>query len=185
MWLYTSSDLKMLIMISKSNHQPQILKGLCHTSYLSQKPREFSCKFFLAGVNFYRFNAKKWQFTVYFAVIMQKLAIYCVFCRNNAKNWQFSVYFVVIYAFFGVNFILQKFCLCKKNDKYEVWICIKLPEVIFECFALLYIGPLMGIRQPCMWAGSWARAGSDSLGTSTGVRLHRRKNRLIITWCCG
>jgi len=23
-------------------------------------------------------------------------------------------------AFFGVNFILQKFCLCKKNDKYEV-----------------------------------------------------------------
>ena len=27
---------------------------------------------------------------------------------------------IVIYAFFGVNFILQKFCLCKKNDKYEV-----------------------------------------------------------------
>ena len=24
------------------------------------------------------------------------------------------MYFVVIYAFFGVNFILQKFCLCKK-----------------------------------------------------------------------
>ena len=24
-------------------------------------------------------------------------------------------------AFFGVNFILQKFCLCKKNDKYKVW----------------------------------------------------------------
>ena len=23
--------------------------------------------------------------------------------------------------FFGVNFILQKFCLCKKNDKYQVW----------------------------------------------------------------
>ena len=23
--------------------------------------------------------------------------------------------------YFGVNFILQKFCLCKKNDKYEVW----------------------------------------------------------------
>ena len=26
----------------------------------------------------------------------------------------------VIYAFFGVNFILRKFCLCKRNDKYEV-----------------------------------------------------------------
>ena len=24
-------------------------------------------------------------------------------------------------AFFGVNFILQKFCPCKKNDKYQVW----------------------------------------------------------------
>ena len=24
-------------------------------------------------------------------------------------------------AFFGVNFILQKFCQCKKNDKYQVW----------------------------------------------------------------
>ena len=30
------------------------------------------------------------------------------------------MYFVVIYAFFGENFILQEFCLCKKNDKYEV-----------------------------------------------------------------
>ena len=27
----------------------------------------------LAGVNFYRFNAKNWQFTVYFAVITQKI----------------------------------------------------------------------------------------------------------------
>ena len=25
-------------------------------------------------------------------------------------------------AFFGVNFILQKFCPCKKNDKYKVWL---------------------------------------------------------------
>ena len=32
-----------------------------------------SCKFFLAGVNFYRLNAKNWQFTVYFAVITQKI----------------------------------------------------------------------------------------------------------------
>ena len=28
-----------------------------------------SVLFFLAGANFYRFNAKNWQFTVYFAVI--------------------------------------------------------------------------------------------------------------------
>ena len=35
-----------------------------HTSYLSRAPRACSCKFFLAGVNFYRFNAKNWLFTV-------------------------------------------------------------------------------------------------------------------------
>ena len=43
-----------------------------HTWYLSRTPRIYSCKFFLAGVNFYRFYAKNWQFNVYFAVIMQK-----------------------------------------------------------------------------------------------------------------
>ena len=44
-----------------------------HTWYLLRKPREYPCKFFLASVNFYRFNAKNWQFTVYFAVITQKI----------------------------------------------------------------------------------------------------------------
>ena len=31
-------------------------------SNLSRKPREYPCKFFLAGVNFYTFNAKNWHF---------------------------------------------------------------------------------------------------------------------------
>ena len=44
-----------------------------HTWYLSRTPRIYLCKFFLAGVNFHRFNAKNWQFTVYFAVITQKI----------------------------------------------------------------------------------------------------------------
>ena len=35
-----------------------------HTWYLSRTPRVYSCKFFLANVNFYRFNAKNWQLTV-------------------------------------------------------------------------------------------------------------------------
>ena len=35
-----------------------------HTWYLLREPQEYPCKFFLAGVNFYRFNAKNWQFTV-------------------------------------------------------------------------------------------------------------------------
>ena len=44
-----------------------------HTWYLSRAPRACSCKIFLAGVIFYIFNAKNWQFTVYFAVITQKI----------------------------------------------------------------------------------------------------------------
>ena len=36
-------------------------------------------------------------------------------------------------AFFGVNFIFQKFCQCKKNDKYEV--CVKQPPFSFSCDA--------------------------------------------------
>ena len=35
-----------------------------HTSYLSREPRVYPCKFFLAGVNFYRYNAKNWKFIV-------------------------------------------------------------------------------------------------------------------------
>ena len=52
-----------------------------HTWYWSRAPRACSCKFFLAGVNFYRFNAKNWRklafFSANFGVNWQKLA----------KNW--------------------------------------------------------------------------------------------------
>ena len=74
---------------------PRAMPGCLHTSYLSREPREFSCKFLLAGVNFYRFNA---------------------------KNWQFTLYFVLIYAFFQCKFYSPKFCQCKKNDKYQAWL---------------------------------------------------------------
>ena len=79
-----------------------LLFAMEHTWYLSRSPRTCSCKFFLAGVNFYRFNAKNWQFTVYFAVIMQ-------------KNWQFSVYFVVIYAFIRCKFYFPKILFVQKK----------------------------------------------------------------------
>ena len=59
-----------------------------HTFYLSQTPQTVSVQKKLPGVNFYRFNAKNWQFTVYFAVITQKIGI---FDRFNAKNWRFLV----------------------------------------------------------------------------------------------
>ena len=55
-----------------------------HTSYLSQTPQTCLRKKKLPGVNFYRFNA---------------------------KNSQFSVYFVVIYAFFRCKFYSPKILL--------------------------------------------------------------------------
>ena len=56
-----------------------------HTSYLSRTPRIYSCNFFLAGVNFYRFNAKNWHFR---QILCEKVLF---FYRFNAKNWRFSV----------------------------------------------------------------------------------------------
>ena len=58
---------------------------LLHTWYLSRTPRICSCKFFLVGVNFYRFNAKNWHFR---QILREKVAF---FYRFNAKNWRFSV----------------------------------------------------------------------------------------------
>ena len=50
----------------------------------------------------------------------------------------------VIYAFFGVNFILRKFCLCKRNDKYEVWLLgykIGFNQLAQNLCDLVFIGP--------------------------------------------
>ena len=41
---------------------------ICHRHH-----RRCLCKKKLTSVNFYRFNAKNWQFTVYFAEITQKI----------------------------------------------------------------------------------------------------------------
>ena len=96
-------------LVKKSIYSEQIIQlfakstipHICHGRHGRQP-----CKFFLAGVNFYRFNAKNWRKLAFFG------ANFGVNGQKLAKNWQKL-------AFFGVNFILQKFCLCKKNDKYE------------------------------------------------------------------
>ena len=49
------------------------LMGLDHTSYLSREPRVYPCKSFLAGVNFYRFNAKNWHFR---QILREKVAFF-------------------------------------------------------------------------------------------------------------
>ena len=42
---------------------------------------------------------------------------YLIFVRGTTSGAYLAIYCVN----FGVNFILQKFCMCEKNDKYEVW----------------------------------------------------------------
>ena len=44
-----------------------------HTSYLSRIPRKYPCKFFLARVNFYTFNAKNWHF---WQILREKVAFF-------------------------------------------------------------------------------------------------------------
>ena len=52
-----------------------------HTSNLSRIPRVYPCKFFLAGVNFYRFNAKNWHFR---QILSEKVAFFrCKFYSPN------------------------------------------------------------------------------------------------------
>ena len=59
--------------------------GLMRIPDICHERHEYSCKFFLAGVNFYRFNAKNWHFQ---QILRKKVAF---FYRFNAKNWRFSV----------------------------------------------------------------------------------------------
>ena len=96
-----------------------------HTSNLSRIPRIYPCKFFLAGVNFYRFNAKNWHFD-----------------RFYVKKWLFFTDLTRKICVFGVNFILQRFCSCKKNDKYKVCLLFWKLYIIFFFFKLQHNFPL-------------------------------------------
>ena len=61
---------------------------------------------------------------------MEKLAFSTDFTRKS------GVFLQILrekLAFFGVNFILQEFCPCKKNDKYQVW-------SYYENYVLLFLG---------------------------------------------
>ena len=56
-----------------------IFFSVLHTWYLSRTPRIYSCKFFLAGVNFYRFNAKNWHFR---QILREKVAFFTYLTRK-------------------------------------------------------------------------------------------------------
>ena len=47
--------------------------GKVYTSYLSRTRGRCPCNFFLAGVNFYRFNAKNWHFR---QILREKVAFF-------------------------------------------------------------------------------------------------------------
>ena len=98
-WAMKTPQAKVLCMCCER----ELTSWVKHTSYLSRIPRIYPCEFFLAGVNFYRFNAKNWHFR---QILREKLAF---FYRFNAKNWHFRQILREKLAFFGVNFILQNF----------------------------------------------------------------------------
>ena len=58
------------------------------------------------------------------SVLLHSVCCFDIFALLGPINLNLR-YFVAkfvfeIYAFFGVNFIIRKFCPCKRNDKYEV-----------------------------------------------------------------
>ena len=70
------------IMLTECCLSPKILTRIewcVHTWYLSREPQEFLCKFFLAGVNFYKFNAKNWHFR---QILRKKVAFFTDLTRK-------------------------------------------------------------------------------------------------------
>ena len=57
--------------------------------------------------------------------------------KFTRKSGDFYIFNAKDLAFFGVNFILQKFCSCKKNDKYQVW--GRLHVLMFHDFTMIII----------------------------------------------
>ena len=78
--LVVGSNLGILEYFSQTSRKPQCIPDICHKHHERR-----SCTFFLAGVNFYRFNAKNWHFDRFY------VKKWLFFYRFNAKNWRFSV----------------------------------------------------------------------------------------------
>ena len=102
-------------------------------------------------------------------------------------------------AFFGVNFILQKFCQCKKNDKYQVClyfviICIEsfqaslsatsnvLVEywqfVVMQCFHFTYFVESLYVFQETSYPEDFAKPASMDRSHVTAKSVHRVRNVL-------
>ena len=75
-----------------------------------------------------------------------KKCIYMTFSET------FLVFLVILVVFLGVKFGFRKSCLCKRNDKYKVWLRMSFLPVIF--FRLQFHGSSyfsLGIGQRWRW----------------------------------
>ena len=85
---------------------------------------------------FYRFNAKNWHVR---QILHEKVAFFFTDLMRK-------------FGVFGVNFILQKFCPCKKNDKYQVCLNPPSPPCRFdylEEFFLTSVSVVKVLYIPC------------------------------------
>merc|ERR1711952_330323 len=92
-----------------------VLHGIAHICH------RHVCKNFLSGVNFSRLSEKK--------------CIYLTFSET------FLVFLVPLVVILGVKFGFRKSCLCKRNDKYEVWYCMVLHYLAPSCTILHHPAP--------------------------------------------
>ena len=99
----------------------------------------FSTDFTRKSGVFYRFNAKNWHFR---QILREKVAFFTDLTRKIGDFYRFNAKKL---AFFGVNFILQKIWLCKKNDKYQV--CSEETPMWIAHLIMNYIVILV---QPCI-----------------------------------
>ena len=98
-------------LLNNTNDDVSNIPHICHRHH-----RRCLCKNFLLGVNFSRFSEKK--------------CIYLTFSET------FLVFLVTLVVFLGVKFGFRKSCLCKRNDKYEVSVCVAQDHRVFHFISL-------------------------------------------------
>ena len=71
-------------------------------------------------------------------------------------------------AFFGVNFILQKFCSCKKIDKYQVW-------ATYVGYTIYRIPKMLEMQITLTWILCWNGTNVDIKNEMLNISFHQRR----------
>ena len=106
-----------------------------HSSYLSREPRVYSCKFFLAGVNFYRFNAKNWHFR---QILRKKVAFFF-----TDLTWKIGV--------FGCKFYSHKNCVSVKKMTIIRYDTFEFDVILMLLFNFIFIMILISAFWSYIW----------------------------------